>query len=111
MTSITSPLYLLKGISLLLQPGIRRYVIMPLLVNFILFTLFIIFGISQFSQLIEHYLPDLPQWLQWIEWLLWPLLIAGFIATGFFFCLMAANLIAAPFNANYARTYRQQTLR
>ena len=108
MTSLTSPLYLLKGISLLLQPGIRRYVIMPLLVNFIIFALFIIFGISQFSQLIEHYLPDLPQWLQWIEWLLWPLFIAGFIATGFFFCLMVASLIAAPFNGFLAEAVERK---
>ena len=65
-----SPLYLVKAISLIVQPGIRRYVFMPLLINLILFTLFIIFGISQFNHLIDSYAPNLPDWLQWIEWLL-----------------------------------------
>jgi len=106
--SIASPLYLLKGIHLLLQPGVRLYVFMPLLINFTLFTLFIIFGISQFSQLIENYLPGLPEWLQWIEWLLWPLFIVSFIATGFFLCLMIANLIAAPFNGFLAEAVERK---
>jgi len=93
-----SPLYLVKGAGLIIQPGIRRYVLIPLLINFILFTLFIIFGVNQSGQLVDAYAPDLPQWLQWLEWLVWPLLIICFIAAGFFFSLMLANLIAAPFN-------------
>lgn len=108
LNTITSPLYLLRGISLLLQPGIRRYVFMPLLINFILFTLFIIFGISQFSTLIDSYLPGLPEWLQWIEWLLWPLFIVCFIAAGFFISLMLANLIAAPFNSFLAEAIERK---
>jgi len=99
MRTITSPYYLAKGFSLLLQPGIRRYVIMPLLINFVLFTVFIIFGITQFNDWAQAYIPTLPDWLQWIEWLLWPLFLISFIAIGFFICLMLANLIAAPFNS------------
>jgi len=99
MRSITSPFFLAKGFGLLLQPGIRRYVVIPLLINFILFTAFIIFGVSQFSDWVESYAQSLPDWLQWVEWLLWPLFFISFIAIGFFFSLMLANLIAAPFNS------------
>lgn len=99
MRTITSPYYLAKGFGLLFQPGIRRYVVMPLLINFILFTVFIIFGIAQFNDWAESYFPTLPDWLQWIEWLLWPLFIISFITIGFFISLMLANLIAAPFNS------------
>jgi CysZ protein len=106
--SITSPLYLLKGIRLIMQPGIRRYVIIPLLINFIIFTLFIAFGIDQFNQLIDSYAPALPQWLQWIEWLLWPLIISCFIAAGFFISLMLASLIAAPFNGFLAEAIERK---
>ena len=99
MRTITSPYYLAKGFGLLLQPGIRRYVIMPLLINFVLFTVFIIFGIAQFNDWATAYIPTLPDWLQWIEWLLWPIFLISFIAIGFFISLMLANLIAAPFNS------------
>jgi CysZ protein len=99
MRTLTSPYYLAQGFPLLLQPGIRRYVVIPLLINFVLFTAFIIFGISQFSDWVNSYVPTLPDWLQWIEWLLWPLFLLSFIAIGFFVSLLLANLIAAPFNS------------
>lgn len=89
---------LITGFTLLLQPGIRRYIILPLLINFILFTLFIVLGISHASQLIQDMLPQLPDWLQWIEWLIWPVFMLSFLAIGFLFSLMMANVIAAPFN-------------
>lgn len=99
MRTITSPYYLAKGFGLLFQPGIRRYVVLPLLINFILFSVFIVFGISEFNDWARDFIPTLPDWLQWIQWLLWPLFLVSFIAIGFFISLLLANLIAAPFNS------------
>ena len=96
--SISGVFYLLKGISLLFKPGIRLFVILPLLINFILFSLFIWLGISYFSEVMNNYIPRLPDALQWLEWLLWPLFVVSFLLIGFYCCLLIANLVAAPFN-------------
>ena len=87
---------------LLLKPGIRIYIILPLLTNFILFSLFIWLGIGYFDAIMNNYIPELPQWLQWLQWLIWPLFIISFLLIGFYICLILANLIAAPFNGMLA---------
>lgn len=100
--STSGAMYVLKGMKLLLKPGIRLYVILPLLTNFILFTLFIWLGIDYFDALMKNFIPELPQWLQWLQWLFWPLFIISFLLIGFYTCLLLANLIAAPFNGMLA---------
>ncbi len=90
--------YLLQGFALLPRPGVRRHVILPLLVNFLLFALFMVLGVSQLDGLLEAAMAYLPQWLQWLEWLLWPLFLAGVLLAGFYLTLLLAGLVAAPFN-------------
>ena len=90
--------YLAEGFRIIWQSGVRHFVLMPLLLNFIIFSLFIIFGINRFDALLDWLLPSLPDWLQWIEWLVWPLFMLGFLVAGFFFSLVLAGLLAAPFN-------------
>lgn len=73
----------------------RRYVIIPGLINTLLFSLLIWYGASQFNSLIDWLLPA---WLEWLRWLLWPLFgLAAALATFFTFTLVA-NLVGAPFN-------------
>ncbi len=98
MRTITSPLYLARGLGLLLQPGIRRYVVIPLLINITLFALLTWQGFTYLSDQLDHYIATIPEWLQWIDWLLQPLLVIAVFAIGAFICLILANLIAAPFN-------------
>jgi len=95
-------LYVFRGLKLLFKPGIRLFIILPLIINFMLFSVFIWLGITYFSELINEYLPRLPQYLQWLEWLLWPLFIVSFVLIGFYCCLLLANLFAAPFNGMLA---------
>ena len=83
---------------LLFKPGIRLFVILPLLTNFVLFALFFWLGIDYFDTLMHNYIPELPQWLQWLQWLIWLLFITSFLLIGFYAALILANLIAAPFN-------------
>lgn len=90
--------YLFKGASLMLQPGIRRYVFIPLIINILLFACGFYYLFQQFdllSQSIEHWLPD---WLGWLLYIIWPIaVITILIAFGIVFGLIA-NWIAAPFN-------------
>ncbi len=89
--------YLLHGIKLLLRPGLRRYVILPLLINILVFSLLIWVGISQFTDLLNWMLPQ-DSWLSYLEFLLWPLFAVAAILVTFYSFTILANLFAAPFN-------------
>ena len=92
---LTGVRYFLRGFSLIVRPGIRRYVIVPLVINATLFAALLWFGIAELGELIDA---ALPSWLDWLRWLLWPLLLICFLVIGFFSFNLVANLIAAPFN-------------
>lgn len=91
--------FLPQGLRLMFHRGVRRYVVLPLLINFLLFTLFIVLGLDGLSALLDRLMAQVPGWLQWLEWLLWPLLLAGTLVAGFYLTLLLAGLVAAPFNS------------
>jgi CysZ protein len=91
--------YFLKGLTLITKPGVKRYVVIPIVINFVIFaSLFWLLG-GYVDEQIQKYVPELPQWLAWIEWLIWVLfflLAILLMATTFTFL---ANLVGAPFNS------------
>jgi CysZ protein len=89
--------YLLQGLRLLGQPGLRRFVFIPLTVNVIVFSLLIWLGLTQFEALLDSLVPD-SGWLSYVRWLLWPLFAIAVVLVVFFTFTAVANLIAAPFN-------------
>lgn len=89
--------YLLSGFKLILKPGVRLYVMMPLLINTILFAGVIIYGASSLNSLIDNLLLQW-EWLEWLTWLLWPIFVIISLAIVFFCFSIIANLIGAPFN-------------
>jgi len=89
--------YVITGFKLILKPGIRLFVLIPLLVNSLLFAGVIFFGANQLSNLI-NFLSSLWAWTEWFSWLLWPLFIILILTVAFFCFSIVANLIAAPFN-------------
>jgi CysZ protein len=86
--------YLLEGLRLTRQPGLRRYVAIPLLVSTTVFA-GAIFGLTHWLEmLIDIMLGYLPSWLDWLRYLLWPLFaIAGVLIIFYTFSLIT-NLIA-----------------
>lgn len=92
--------YLLSGFKLINQPGIRRYALIPMVINTLLFTLAIWFGISQFDGWMSGLMPTwLPDWLMSaLMWILWPLFAILLLVIVFFTFSIIANLVAAPFN-------------
>lgn len=89
---------LLKGARLLSAPGVRLFVVVPLVVNILLFTLSIWVLAMRFSPMVERLMGYLPDWLLWLEWLFWLLFALAAILLVFFLFSILANLIAAPFN-------------
>ncbi len=92
-------LYFFQGVRLIVQPGLRRYVMMPLLINISLFGGLMWFGASQFEVFMDWLMPELPTWLQWAEWLLWAVFVVSALLILFFTFSLLANIVAAPFNA------------
>jgi len=89
--------FLLSGFKLILKPGVRLYVVVPLLINSLLFAGAIIYGASTLSSLIDKLLVQW-QWLEWLTWLLWPIFVVVALTIVFFCFSIIANLIGAPFN-------------
>jgi len=89
--------YLLSGFKLIIKPGVRLYVLMPLLINSLLFATAIIYGASELNSLIDKLLLQW-EWLEWLAWLLWPIFVIVALAIVFFCFSIIANLIGAPFN-------------
>ncbi len=95
---LTGAGYLLQGLKILGRPGLRRYFVIPLLINVVVFTLLGWLGISQFSVFLDWLLPE-SGWLHLLRWLLWPLFALAMLLLTFYSFTAVANLIAAPFNA------------
>ena len=88
--------YVVQGLKLITQPGLRWFVLMPLLVNIIVMSLGIWLSIHQLNRWLDHFLPS---WLSWLEWILWPFMAIMIVLAVFYTFSIIANLIAAPFNA------------
>jgi len=91
--------FLVRGLSLLNKSGVRRWVIIPLLINTLLFVSLFAVSAGWVSGQIDIYIASLPNWVQWIRWLIWLVfaIVAGLV--GFFLFSIIANIIASPFNA------------
>ena len=100
--------YFFKGLSLITRNGVKRYVIIPLLVNILLFAVAIAVTGAQLPLLIEWVAGLLPDWLSWLSWLLLPMfiLVVGLVA--FFGFAVLGNLIAAPFNGLLAEAVEKR---
>ncbi|OEY65775.1 sulfate transporter CysZ [Marinobacter sp. X15-166B] len=91
--------YLGEGFRLIRQPGLRLFVIIPLLLNSVLFaTLFYLLA-GWVSTLIAAAMDSLPDWpwlqaLSWLFWLLYGGVVVLMLAYGF---VILANLIGSPF--------------
>ena len=95
--------YAIKGMKIISQSKIRRFVIIPLSINIVLFVAAIAVLFSRFDQWMQSFLPSFPDWLSWLEagimWLIWPLFAVTILFLVFYSFSFVANLIAAPFNS------------
>ena len=91
--------YALSGFRLIFKPRLRRFVIIPFLINLVLFSGALWFGSSWIDSYIDSLLPG---WLEWLRFLIWPILAVAALAIIFSTFTMVANLLGAPFNSKLA---------
>ncbi|MGA9851613.1 MAG: sulfate transporter CysZ [Gammaproteobacteria bacterium] len=88
---------LFMGFTWLTRPGIKRHVIIPLLINLLLFTAAIALGAHYFGAWLHHWTAGLPHWLAWFAALLWVIFALAAVMVLFYVFALATNIIGAPF--------------
>ncbi|WP_413737677.1 sulfate transporter CysZ [Sodalis sp. RH21] len=89
--------YFVSGWRLMMLPGIKRYVVLPLLINIVLLGGAFWWLYSRLSVWIPHLMQRVPDWLHWLGYLLWPLCVLAVLLIFSYFFSTVANWIASPF--------------
>ncbi|MBO0216053.1 sulfate transporter CysZ [Vibrio sp. Vb2880] len=100
--------YFFYGFDIAVSPGIRRFVLMPLLANILLVGGALYYLFSHLDSWINNWMGQIPDWLSWLSYLLWPLLVITILATFSYFFSTLANFIAAPFNGLLAEKVEEK---
>lgn len=87
--------YFLLGFKLIFSQGVKRFVIIPLIINIGIFTIGFWLSIIWFDQFLANVLPS---WLAWAEYIFWPLFAISYFLIVFYLFALLANIVAAPFN-------------
>ena len=90
--------YFFKGFELIQLKGIRRFVLIPLLINILFFSVAFYFMFRELEFYMDILVGWLPDWLNWLSLVLWPLAVLTILIIFSFIFSTAANWIAAPFN-------------
>ncbi len=99
--------HLFKGITLIQQPQLRRYVIIPALINVVMFIIGITLLVGSLDPYVEQLLSYLPAFLQWLSGVLWLVLTLLVVVVVFFVISMISGIVAAPFNSLLAEAVEQ----
>jgi CysZ protein len=97
--------YFFRGFSIAFSPVIRRFVMIPVVVNIALFTVGVWYLTSTFTTYMEELLPS---WLEWLSWLILPIYAIALLLIVFYTFSLVANLIAAPFNGMLAEAVEKK---
>jgi len=99
--------YLLQGFHLIREPGLRRYVAIPLLVSTLIFSGALVGLAYWLDILLDSLLGKMPEWLDWLRYLIWPLFALAGVLIVFYSFSILTNLAAAPFNGMLAEAVEQ----
>jgi CysZ protein len=91
----SGPRHMLGGFRLLLQPGVRGFMLIPLLGNILFYSLGAGLAFYGLDSALDRWLPA--SW-DWLRWLLFPLLAVLLTVLALFTFTLVANLILSPFN-------------
>jgi CysZ protein len=95
--------YFINGLKLIIKPGVKRYVIIPLLINTVLFLLALTYAFTEIGTFTDWLMSFLPEWLSFLQYILLPLFWLAAIVIVLFVFSMLINIIGAPFNPYIAK--------
>ena len=99
-----------EGFRLVRQPGLRKYVIIPLLINTLVLSALLFYGWNQYDAWETSLMSLMPDWMQFLSWLIG--ILAGLIVffIGIYVFSIIANIIASPFNALLAERVESELI-
>jgi CysZ protein len=106
--------YLKQGLNMIIQPGIKRFVLIPLLINLVLITLGFYYAVSWINELTSYIDGLVPNWewlqsiYQAIRWLIYPVLFISVLVMILYLFAIMANWIGAPFNGLLAEAIERK---
>lgn len=100
--------YVLQGVKNLGQPGLRRFVALPLLINALLLSALSYSGIRWLNSAIESVVSYLPSWLEWLYWIVMPLAAMTLLLIFAYFFSAILITIASPFNGMLSEKVERQ---
>ncbi len=104
----TGASYFIRGVGMLAQPGLRRFVVIPLIANIVLFGLLATWLWRYIDVLVVLVESVLPSWLEFLTWLLLPIIwVAGGLLTGYGSTLLVL-LVTSPFHALLAEKVEER---
>ena len=95
LDSLSGPRHLLLGFRLLLRPGVRGLMLIPLAGNILVYSLAAALAFYGVDAALDRWLPAS---LDWLRWVLFPLAAVLLLLLAFFTFTVLANLLLAPFN-------------
>ncbi|MCL1036584.1 sulfate transporter CysZ [Shewanella corallii] len=99
--------YFMDGFELIRRPGLRTFVVIPLLINILLFATGFYFAFGELQRMFAWLEGQLPEYLQWFNFLLWPLAVISMVVVMAFIFSSVMNWLAAPFNGLLAEKVEQ----
>jgi CysZ protein len=91
--------YFMRGVAMTFEPGLRRFVIVPLVANVILFSLMGWFAYEFISDIYDASMLSVPEWLQFLSWIITPVLwLLGGLMTGYLSTFLVL-MLTSPFHA------------
>ena len=99
--------YFLSGFKILTTKGLKRFVLVPLLINFLLFSVAIVYLLNELGLHVDSIVALLPNWLTWLEFFIYPIALTLMLFVFSLVFTSAANWLAAPFNGVLAERVEQ----
>ena len=86
--------YFALGWRLITRPGLKRFVILPLLANIIILGSAFWWLYGQIGEMVNWMMEKVPDWLQWLSYVIWPLsVIFILLVFTYFFSTIGYRLI------------------
>ncbi|MFC0322878.1 sulfate transporter CysZ [Gallibacterium melopsittaci] len=90
--------YFVLGWHLIKSKGLKRFVVMPIILNILLLSLVFWLLMQQIGHLTDWMLAFIPDWLDWLSYLITTLAVLTILLVYYFIFTTLAGFIAAPFN-------------
>jgi len=100
--------YLFDGFRLIAEPGLRWFLLVPIIANILLFALLFAWAKAMFSEGMTYLMSWIPEWLGFLEWAFWLIYFVAMILLIFYAFVSTANLIGAPFYGFLAEVVEQK---